>query len=80
MIQALPCPRCATPRTVRMGHWGSVCFNCRHQWGSQEPSQRRTATQPEVANVRIFGSAALQRLEIYRAAVLAGFYSDWPRA
>jgi len=32
-IQHVHCPRCAIPRTVRIGRSNlSFCFNCRWQW------------------------------------------------
>jgi hypothetical protein len=62
-IKEAPCPRCANKRTASMGSHGSICFNCRHKW---EPTRTYAGfTAPELA-----------RLEIYRAAVRAGFYTD----
>jgi hypothetical protein len=58
-------------RTVQYGQWGSICFNCRLRWRGDVPVQL-------VVVAPAFGAAELRRLEIYRAAVRAGFYTDWP--
>ena len=63
LIQNVPCPRCAIRRTVRLREGRSFCFNCRFQW---HPAAYQ------------FAPADRARLEVYRAAVRAGFYSDWP--
>jgi hypothetical protein len=68
-IQENPCPRCAIRRTVRIAR-ASFCFNCRLHWGSQATSA--AVSEPAYA----FTVAETERLMIYRAAVLAGFYSD----
>ncbi|HYY89767.1 MAG TPA: hypothetical protein VFA49_13290 [Chloroflexota bacterium] len=70
MIQEQRCPRCAIRRTVQYGGWGSICFNCRLRWRGDRPVELVTATA--------FSAAEWRRLEIYRAAVQAGFYTDWP--
>jgi hypothetical protein len=46
-----------------MGTHGSICFNCRHKWGPPRTDAEFTPSE-------------LTRLEIYRAAVRAGFYTD----
>jgi hypothetical protein len=73
-IQQVHCPRCAIPRTVRIGRSNlSFCFNCRLQWRPGHGPLPRAAA-PAIDRV-------LQaRFEIYRAAVQAGFYSDGPRS
>jgi len=70
VIQQRPCPRCAISRTVRLGSsQTSLCFNCRTRWASNSATgYPRRAVE----------SAQLSRLEIYRAAIQAGFYTDWP--
>jgi hypothetical protein len=80
VIEEQSCPRCANRRTVRVADGSSFCFNCRLQWSVQDaaggPAARGAAAsgrQPEP-----FGLAEQARLTIYRAAVRAGFYSDWP--
>jgi hypothetical protein len=77
MIQEQPCPRCATRRTVCMGHWGSICFNCRLHWDARESSGTRATARAPSPPTAALVPADRERLEIYRAAVLAGFYSDW---
>jgi hypothetical protein len=68
LIQERACPRCAIRRTVRLGQGGSLCFNCHFQW-TPEP----VALGP---SGWVFERAERARLEIYRAAVRAGFYND----
>jgi hypothetical protein len=75
-IQERPCPRCANRRTVRIAG-ASFCHNCHLHWGhalgtALSPSQ---VQRPEPAYV--FTAAEIARLEIYREAVSAGFFSDW---
>jgi ribosomal protein L37AE/L43A len=61
VIQERRCPRCAIKRTLRLAHGTSFCFNCRSQWE---------------APIYPFKPDELARLELYRVAVRAGFYSD----
>jgi hypothetical protein len=61
-IKEAPCPRCANKRTASLGTHGSICFNCRHRW--------------ELESSYPFTVKEFARLESYRAAVRAGFYSD----
>ena len=72
------CPRCAIRRTVRVGHWGGFCFNCRFAW--DRPASADAASVPSGAPVQsalgLFGPAELLRLERYRAALQAGLYTD----
>ena len=73
-----PCPRCAIRRSVSFGRLGSYCYNCKFRWngfGSATPITR--PVQVHVAEYP-FGVAELARLEIFRAAVRAGFYNEWP--
>ena len=65
LIEDRACPRCANRRTVRLGQDKSVCFNCRFRW-VPEPVERWPS----------FTDVERARLEIYRAAVWAGFYTD----
>jgi hypothetical protein len=65
-IKEAPCPRCANKRTANLGTHGSVCFNCRHRFEPPRPT----------ANLAAFSASELARLEVYRAAVQAGFYTD----
>jgi hypothetical protein len=80
VVQERSCPRCAIRRTVRLADGSSFCFNCRHQWPTQQVAGDHTgrglaapSPPPEP-----FGLTERARLAIYRAAVRAGFYSDWP--
>ena len=65
-IQHQPCPRCHIRRTVRL-HGSSYCFNCRYPW---------TRVRCEMSYP--FAGRELERLMMYRNAVRAGIYSDWP--
>ena len=76
-IQEGRCPRCGIRRTLTLGHWGSMCLNCRLHWGSQASSDVATAAAAWVHHP--FTPAELVRLERYRAAIRAGLYTDWPR-
>ena len=69
VIEESPCPHCKNPRTVRCGTIG-FCFNCRGQWRTDSGA---ATAEPRYA----FTNAELNRLEVYRAAVRAGFYSEW---
>jgi hypothetical protein len=72
-INYQPCPRCRIPRTVRT-HGRFLCFNCRYQWTSL-PS---VALMTPGSLAYRFSFAELERLLVYRGAVRAGVYSDWP--
>jgi hypothetical protein len=70
MIQQRTCPRCAIRRTVQKGQWGLVCMNCRwRSFGGDSVAEHVPSTWR-------FTPAELRRLEMYRAAVQAGFYTD----
>jgi hypothetical protein len=82
VIEEQSCPRCANRRTVRVADGSSFCFNCRLQWPAHDAAggdARRgmAALGPQPGS---FGLAEQARLTIYRAAVRAGFYSDWRAA
>ena len=66
-IQQQSCPRCHIRRTVKL-YGLSHCFNCQYQW-----SKKFDGTLPYP-----FTERELERLLIYRGAVRAGIYSDWP--
>jgi len=71
------CPRCAQPRTVRVGTSSTlVCFNCRHLWNGLDSEVISVADLAAAVDYP-FTSGELGRLEAYRAAVRAGFYRDW---
>lgn len=74
-IQERPCPRCAIRRTVRIAR-ASFCFNCRLHWGSQSGNVSAAAFEPRPEPAYVFTAPETLRLEIYRAAVRAGFYTD----
>src|SRR5918911_431890 len=78
LIQERVCPRCAIHRTVRLGHGTSFCFNCRLQWATREAPAPQSIGTP--SSQHALGPAELARLAVYRAAVRAGFYTDWPVA
>jgi hypothetical protein len=72
------CPNCGIQRTVRMGYSGiAICMNCRARWRwASDGRTPPTATQDESEPAYGFTQAELERLEIYRRAVAAGFYAD----
>lgn len=72
MIEERRCPRCSIRRTVRLGTWGSVCLNCRLPL---DAAARGPIAAPAT---QVFTAAELVRLEIYRNAIRAGLYTDWP--
>ena len=78
IIQQRHCPHCRIQRTVDMGRWGSVCMNCRLRSEPGVSAGERPAGAVALASqlASLFGPAALRRLQIYRAAVQAGFYTD----
>lgn len=49
-----------------------LCFNCHYHWTSFQ------ASIAEAAEACVFTPAELARLRVYRGAVQAGVYSDWP--
>ena len=68
------CPRCAQPRTVRVGLSSTfVCFNCRQLWSGL---QRESVSEAAPFDYPFIGTE-LRRLHVHRAAVRAGFYTDW---
>jgi hypothetical protein len=71
--QQSTCPRCGIQRTVRLGFSGiSLCMNCRTRWGSSS-----AATDfHEPRETYPFTPTELARLEIYRRAIAAGYYTD----
>lgn len=76
------CPRCAIRRTADLRNWGYFCFNCRLRWCS--PASATEAAVIHAASLESpphpFGPRELLRLERYRAAIQAGFFTDWPVA
>lgn len=76
--QQANCPRCGIQRTVRLGYSGiSLCMNCRTRWGSStDTTCLATEAVPDPQEAYPFSPAELERLEIYRRAVAAGFYTD----
>ena len=75
-IQEHPCPRCAIRRTVLIAR-ASFCFNCRLHWDGQWSQRSAAAVEPRPEPFHVFTAAEVARLRIYRAAVRAGFYTDW---
>jgi hypothetical protein len=71
-IQERACPRCAIRRTVRIAG-ASFCHNCRLQWSGVSGA----AFVPRPESAYLFTASEEARLVMYRAAVRAGFYSDW---
>jgi hypothetical protein len=78
-IQQRACPWCHNRLTGRIGDGPSVCFNCGHLWHGHGPfADARPVLEPAPlpAVAFLFESAATERLEVYRMAVRAGFYTD----
>lgn len=62
-IQPRACPQCGIRQTTRLGRSSTnFCFNCRWHWQG---------------DTHHFSPGELARLEIYRAAVRHGFYTDF---
>ena len=62
------CPYCENTRTARVQHSGlEFCFRCHRNW--------KPAAEPDF-EAYAFTEAELARLEHYRAAVCAGYYTD----
>jgi hypothetical protein len=80
VIQEQRCPRCAIRRTIRLAAGGSFCFNCRLQWPAREiaDAQSVARTSALIVAAQPLTVAERARIAIYRTAVRAGFYSDWP--
>src|ERR1051325_4993149 len=77
-IEEQRCPHFGIRRTARLGEWGHFCFNCRRQWdGVRSVVDPRLAQVTGPAAASPFDQHQIHRLELYRAAVRAGLYSDW---
>ena len=77
--EPIACLNCGFARTLRVGS-KRVCFQCRFNWPLKLPQQvpaAATLVADEGASFHSFTSAELARLGIYRAAVQAGFYTDF---
>jgi hypothetical protein len=74
-IREMRCPRCGIRRTINFGHWGSMCLNSRLHWGTQASVEVAPTAAARVHHP--FTPAELVRLERYRAAIQAGFYTDY---
>ena len=76
MIQQRPCPNCGEGQTLNMGAGINFCMMCRFNW---QFSEAVTTPEPRDAEVETthFSRAEWRRLEVYRRAVAAGYYSDW---
>jgi hypothetical protein len=86
VIEERACPRCGNLRTVRLRRELSMCWNCKLQWSPIPVSSDGGAivapadVVPETEHTSQldypFTPRELQRLAHYRAAVIAGFYTD----
>ncbi|MBV9582825.1 MAG: hypothetical protein JO057_29935 [Chloroflexi bacterium] len=79
-IRQQSCPRCAIRRTAHLADGSGFCFNCRLRWSGQHAASQSAVPPRNAAppSPEPFSPAAWARLEMYRAAVRAGLYSDWP--
>jgi len=72
IIEEHQCPRCKVDRTVRMGPTDECfCLKCGYRWSA--------AAEVEPLDLRLsalFTAMDLKRLDHYRAAVRADFYTD----
>jgi len=66
LIQTTCCLRCGQRPIARVTATQLLCFHCRF-----------VQPVPDALDYP-FTTGELQRLAIYRAAVIAGFYSDYP--
>jgi ribosomal protein L37AE/L43A len=74
VIQQGRCPSCGRAQTVYVGAVVNLCLKCRFHWSLPD------ALSPELAanaTLTDFSQAELQRLDVFRRAVAAGYYSDW---
>jgi hypothetical protein len=77
MVEEQRCPRCGIKRTVQLSTWGRFCFNCRTRFGlsvAEWPQRLVRTEKPEYG----FSPDELLRLEHYRAAIAAAFFTEWP--
>jgi hypothetical protein len=70
VIEHHTCPHCRNLRTVRFGAI-SFCFNCRSKLSGSPPNTPKPVTS------FAFTAAEQARLQIYRNAIRAGFYTDY---
>ena len=71
--EPIVCLRCDFPRTIRLGP-RRVCFQCRYSWSI--PGSAASAPVHAVVDGYPFTAQELARLQIYRLAVQAHFFSD----
>jgi len=80
VIQDRTCPRCAIRRRVRLGDGAIFCFNCGLQAPAHCGGDGHAGHGLAWPVSEPLEPAVQAKLTIYRAAVRAGFYSDWPSA
>jgi hypothetical protein len=76
--ELIACLSCGFPRTLRVGT-KRVCFQCRFNWTLEQTRPAPVTVSvaaAELARPHSFTSSELARLQIYRAAIQAGFYTD----
>jgi hypothetical protein len=76
--EPIACQRCSFPRTLRVGQM-RVCFQCRYSWqarGDGAPGPIPAVLASGQSSGYFFSAKELSRLEAYRLAVHAGFYTD----
>jgi hypothetical protein len=70
MFEQMPCPNCGQRRGLKMTSGVYFCMGCRQKWAGLEPA----VGEESFTN---FTCEQWTRLEVYRRAAAAGFYSEW---
>jgi len=76
IIENHQCPRCKIDRTVRMSPADECfCLKCGYRWSA--PGEAAADVEPlDMRLAALFTAMDLKRLDHYRAAVRANFYTD----
>lgn len=80
--EVMACPQCSRKPTARLRRDLHMCMTCGFQWMDNAIPAHATAIsaqEPPAPEHSQFTARELRRLSIYRAAILAGFYSDHQR-
>jgi hypothetical protein len=71
IIEEIACPHCGHSRSVRLNEKHYICWYCRFRWRVSDGTPVSMTTYPFP-----FTHAEMTRLELYRAAIAAGCYTD----